>query len=637
MSKGNNNRRTYAADVWEEVILLVMLLGIAPGIYDYSLFFLNFNLNFFEAKIGLLSLIAFLSLPFLIFVCLRRNERTHLMGFLPFFVFFSLQFVPLLFGEWEATTNNLVVQWSVRLAFIYYLFKGHVRGWSFLVFLLIIWFGMSFLRMLMFMGTVLILRGLIELVRQNWGAIKHLGGLKLMGITLRALLLWAPMLLIVVPSFMLSKQMEKQAFQAIYDNTFLEECSQPRNFELDLSISLHLQMEILKDTAHNRVLQARNASEEARAGLPKGIGDLIRSSIIPPEVKIRKSCKWYQLGCHLGKGAAKAAAAATRTAFISSGNALASNAEQTVQGIMNEADTNIDTRLDSVDAKIDEIIDDTEEKTYNATINVYWLIFWILFIMDLLFLFVVIKSFTYVLARVLFSKEKGTQVTLAEPGVNMQSGSIIKTGKKYTIAAQSRKDYYVSRKYEPAGRAPKISWPQFTKCALRRIFNGVWTMNHVVMEEGRSAVHFMAPGGREFVEWTLAPGEVVIFNFRDFVAMSEEVKLSTLISLRLNSLLLGRFIFTTAKGPGKLILSSKGNPVAGTDRAALNSVPESRILAWQQNTRFNVESELNTVDVFFSGVYLKKEGSDLVIIDSDQTGKAKSGIVKFAIHFLLPA
>ena len=52
--------------------------------------------------------------------------------------------------------------------------------------------------------------------------------------------------------------------------------------------------------------------------------------------------------------------------------------------------------------------------------------------------------------------------------------------------------------------------------------------------------------------------------------------------------------------------------------------------------RFHVESELNIFDVFLSGIYLKKKPEDLVLIDADARGKAKSGIAQFIKHFLLP-
>jgi len=60
------------------------------------------------------------------------------------------------------------------------------------------------------------------------------------------------------------------------------------------------------------------------------------------------------------------------------------------------------------------------------------------------------------------------------------------------------------------------------------------------------------------------------------------------------------------------------------------------LMAWQKNTRFNVESELNLVDVFMSGIYLKKKENDLILIDADVKGPSKNGIVRFIKNFILP-
>ncbi|MEM6803172.1 MAG: AIM24 family protein, partial [Bacteroidota bacterium] len=293
-------------------------------------------------------------------------------------------------------------------------------------------------------------------------------------------------------------------------------------------------------------------------------------------------------------------------------------------------------KLQELNQKVDQQLDQARDEAFDTLMHTYGLIRFILFVMDLIFFFIVIKSFAYVFARVLYSKEKGRSISLQVGNLSMLKGQIGGTGNSYSISADSEQDFYVSRIYEPAGRAPKITIPQPAKSFLARIFRRAWTMNHLVMEEGRGEIKFNAPGGKEFVEWKLAPGEVVIFHYRNFVAMSESIQLSTLFSLRLTSLLFGRMIFSAAQGPGTLVLTTKGKAQYGAQEAAGLSVPESRLMAWQKNASFYVESELNVFDVFFSGVYLKRLDQDLLIVDSDQIGKAKSGIFKFFKHFLLP-
>ena len=89
-------------------------------------------------------------------------------------------------------------------------------------------------------------------------------------------------------------------------------------------------------------------------------------------------------------------------------------------------------------------------------------------------------------------------------------------------------------------------------------------------------------------------------------------------------------------GNFKIILLTQGESAATGDPKAEASVATSRILAWDKNARFHVESKLNIFDVFLSGIYLKKKPEDLVLIDADAKGKSKSGIAQFIKHFILP-
>ena len=140
--------------------------------------------------------------------------------------------------------------------------------------------------------------------------------------------------------------------------------------------------------------------------------------------------------------------------------------------------------------------------------------------------------------------------------------------------------------------------------------NRAWTMNQILMEEGRTDVTFNAPGGKEFVEWTLQPGEVVIFRYKNFVAMSEEVKLSTIVSLRINLSPIRKDIFPLQQRVQvNFILGTKGRPLVGSDPDTNQSIPESRLLAWQKDAHFHVESELNVFDVLFQwGIFEKARG-----------------------------
>ena len=260
----------------------------------------------------------------------------------------------------------------------------------------------------------------------------------------------------------------------------------------------------------------------------------------------------------------------------------------------------------------------------------------------LLFLFVCLKSYLYVFARASFNRNTGTFVTLGDIDPNKQieqnatQDSIKATGLNYVIEAQSQETYYMSRRFQCRGKAPNYSIPQPFSAALRRLLKGTYSMNKVVMQSGDDPVQCTATQGVEFFEWTLGEGEVVLFDFRHFVGMSESIDISTLISTRASSLLLGGMIHTQATGPGKLILMAIGRAeVSGLENNG-GSVPPERLIATHKDTRFHIDSELDLVNIYLSSAYVRPAGGGQAIVDVDSQRGNKTGLISFIKRFILP-
>ncbi len=252
---------------------------------------------------------------------------------------------------------------------------------------------------------------------------------------------------------------------------------------------------------------------------------------------------------------------------------------------------------------------------------------------------VVVLSYLYVFSRVAFSRESGLFVTLREvPEKPHENGEIILHGSVFTIPHDHTEVYFVSRRFEPTGRAPKIAIPQWLTSVMARIVTQCYWMNEIaVKKQQRDSVDFRSVAGAEFVEWRLKNGEEVIFNYEDLVAITETVTLSTIISLRFTTMLMGKPLFTVARGPGTLVLETKGVPIAHDEELLVRSVSSSRVIAWQKHTRFTVDSELNIFDIYLSNLYLRRESDDLILIDADPArSKSKVGLIKFALKFIFP-
>jgi len=249
--------------------------------------------------------------------------------------------------------------------------------------------------------------------------------------------------------------------------------------------------------------------------------------------------------------------------------------------------------------------------------------------------FLVIRSYLYVFSRVAISLKHNLPATLANIENNSMQSNLSKGVNEYTISIKETKKLYIHRRYEPIGYPPKVSFPYPTKSIIGRIIGNAYIMNEVILKEERP-VCLSTTGGSEFIEWDLKDNEEIVFSYKHFVAMSDSVRLHTIISFKLTSMILGKVFHCCAQGPGKVIFSACGKAKSFKDGTQSESIPINRIIAWNRNVKFDVESELNHLDIFLSGIYLKPSSVDALIIDADEQNKPDTGLVQFVKKFLLP-
>ena len=261
----------------------------------------------------------------------------------------------------------------------------------------------------------------------------------------------------------------------------------------------------------------------------------------------------------------------------------------------------------------------------------------------ILFTFLCIKSFLYVFGRVAFASDAGAFLTLGDPDepAHMPHGSVRITGQDYALGEGAEGTYYFSRRFQPHGMPPRFTVPQPAGAPIARLLHRSMSMNRfdLVPKEAAprpQALYFTVTGSKTFVEWTLAEGETIVFDFTNFVGMSGSVKLSTLISARISTLQLGKYVFSTATGPGRVVLMTGGRPKSGNDPETEVSMPPERLVAWQRDVRFHVDSSLALPDIYLSTAYIRKEGPGILIMDVDKQSRRGTGLSRFITHFLWP-
>lgn len=249
-----------------------------------------------------------------------------------------------------------------------------------------------------------------------------------------------------------------------------------------------------------------------------------------------------------------------------------------------------------------------------------------------------LKSLLFIFARVAFSSvDRETAIAFAEPDETIPRGKVKVRGKRHALKGQTRILY--CRRAQVEGIAPRITLPQPLACIFSRVLSGRYFMNQADCaraSEGR--IVFKTAGVRQLVEWYLAPGEEVIFHLDDFVAMDESVRLMTYISFRIPTLLMGRFMFRVARGPGRLILRTAGTAEVSDTADAVLSKPVHRFVAWHRTARFKLDAEQGFADIYLSGVHVKKSPGDLVVFVAEAGDRQRvgTGAVRFLKNFILP-
>ena len=265
-------------------------------------------------------------------------------------------------------------------------------------------------------------------------------------------------------------------------------------------------------------------------------------------------------------------------------------------------------------------------------------------LLQLLLIVAVVKSLLYVFSRVIFDKSTTIEVDMLDDDVAMVQGRV-RQMQEVEISPDYPLNMYYKSNYQPLGPAARFSIPQWAKSWFARIRYGAWNMSEARMPlPDNTGLTFNAIEAEHLVDWEMAEGEEVVFSYSNFVAMNQNVELNTVISLRVSTLLLGRIVFHTAKcvgGPGRLILRTRGKPA--TARQVRQSIPASRLIAWNRNARFSVDSHLTPQDIFLNGFNLSRSETEdatpqgILVVEADaRDGGLMVGTLRFARNFLLP-
>jgi hypothetical protein len=645
------------------VVQFSALLGLLPMTLDLSLF-THFSL---KAPPGLEILgslplfagggIGLIPYPVAVIICLVKRQ----WGWLCFGLFFAHMSAIMLLtrglGGSDAGYGLLVVASKISLSWIVY--KGRLLSPSFLVFPLLVLIGaivgafwsleslkllVLLLPLLAFALVVLTLRFLVLAIAQNFSVLWEIGLVRTFGLMARSFVYWSPLLLLALPAELITREIHEAFTTGVYDKTFINRYGPSKDMESDLIKSIASEAENAKAKWHARV---ENLTGDLRnPALPIDQYDQRVceefDAVFPMSLELKSRNYdgfWGPLKDQVSETVVEELEAGYSKTRQSARKGLQRELNQRVEVKAHEGrDAVLNDIVPQIQTMGEEAIESARQKAQNSVQLLYSGMRGFRIVSAVLFVFLCIRSYLYVFGRTAFTEDSGAFISLgAKLGAGATAtGSIKLCGQQYKISGSDLGDYFVSRRFEPHGKAPQFALPQPGAAAVARLRNHAFTMNRLHMDEARFGVYFTSVQGSEFIEWNIPEDVTVIFDFRHFVAMSEGIRLSSLISFRISTLLFGRVSFSTATGPGRLILITTGRPVAGDNEESNASIPANRLVAWMQNARFSIESELNLVDIYMSGVYVRRIGSEHLIFDADSKGNSNGGIAKFVRYFLLP-
>lgn len=258
-------------------------------------------------------------------------------------------------------------------------------------------------------------------------------------------------------------------------------------------------------------------------------------------------------------------------------------------------------------------------------------------VLQLWLFLVIIKSILYVLATEVFNVK-------SIPVIGLESQGDAEGAYARSTNIEIPEGFATPLQTSTVGinQTKKTVIPQPFRALFARIIRGKWILNRGTHAEN-ATMRFAQPGGRIGIDWQLQEGEEVVFRYGDLLGFSENVELRTTISLRLSTLLFGRYVYHSARcagGPGRLLLSVKGD--VEPEQQKVETFPLERLIAWNMHARFRVTDERTFAAVFKDGFTIRRvrQGaghSGLVLVGAPTSEEPRfHGTVRFVKTFLMP-
>tara|TARA_R110000787_G_scaffold57667_28_gene131676 strand:+ start:8985 stop:11645 length:2661 start_codon:yes stop_codon:yes gene_type:complete len=331
----------------------------------------------------------------------------------------------------------------------------------------------------------------------------------------------------------------------------------------------------------------------------------------------------------------------TEATFFEIRSGAASDITDKIDGLQKASTESVDDQIVNARIHLYETLDATARSLKAAVERADQVAGVVSIVIAVLMVLATIKSFMYVLATRVFDTSGASRIDF-EASSNAQGN--YEAGSSFDIPRSFTEPLITKVTLDNQDNSKVLApWPW--AAPIGRIWHGAYFLftrgSH--FSDGAQPMHFSRANGQHIVKWNLVKGEEVIFNYRNFFGASANIELKTIVSLRLSTILLGRFIFHSARctrGDGCLLLTVKGTV---TDHQRTDSTPLERLIAWNKHTRFRVASAGTMKSVFFDGFTVVREKeengepSGLMVVEAiGDDRNVFSGAAQFIKTLFLP-
>ncbi|PZP69464.1 AIM24 family protein [Methylorubrum populi] len=429
----------------------------------------------------------------------------------------------------------------------------------------------------------------------------------------------------------IAKQAEIQAIQALKTTG----APDPKTLEEALQQAAARENAKLSQGTSAALADARNKAQQGTTQLVDTALPGVRSSF-PSSLMSLKSCRWYDVLCHVMNGVKSVVNSIYRKARDAALNTLESE--------LRKADAYSKDQLSQKQKIASDAVNNFSVQTSRwsqlSISKAFETAKWIGVVFSIYGFMVCVKVVMVILSRILYRDDRNNQ-NFSCLGSNLSSSITnppFVAGNEIDIRPGGP-DTYIALKFEIRNAVANISIPQPTKGVFGRLLSGRYVLGRLrdnSLPENGASIVVKSPS--QLVSWQLEEGEQIIIRFRDLVAFSNSVTLTTEVNFSLQATLFGRCMFHKIVGPGIVVMQTDGEAVAGRQPDASESRRVSSLKAWDLQAGFQIQSNLNWIGVYFGDYNVRKHKDSMLIYDfgPKNSNWPALGLLKSARAFLLP-